>query len=257
MALDQISARATITGINPPSPPNNVAAAAASRIYQLQVDAVFRSAHWNSARKQAKLTLLKARRGTPQNPNGELPEPPVPWLYEYAYPQDCLKVRFVLPSPDLPVAGQAPLMTNIGVTTQPFVNTGLPFVPAIGTDAHNNQIKVVLTNAPRAEAVYTARIDNIDLWDSALQNAVIGALAAWLCAPVSGSDDKRKLQIAIASALIKEARISDGNEGITSMDHIPDWMQIRNVGGGFWGINGNCGFMGGWDSWGAPDGVSY
>ena len=78
IALGQIAARTQITGLNPPSPPNNLAAQAAASLYQLQADAVFRSAHWNSARKQGVLTLLKAGIGTPENPSGALPAPPIP-----------------------------------------------------------------------------------------------------------------------------------------------------------------------------------
>lgn len=258
MALDQISARTSIVGINPASPPNNLAAQVASRTYQTQVDAIFRSAHWNSARLQRGLTLLKAAIGTPENPNGALPQPPIPWRYEYAYPDDCLKVRFVIPTPNLPVSGGAPIMTNVGISYQPLVKTSMPFVPAIDYDSNNNQIKVILTQACKAQCVYTARIDNPDLWDSALQNAVIGALAAWFCAPITGDDKKLMARINIAAGLIKAARVSDGNEGITSTDHIPDWMQIRGSGDGFFGwAVPDGGFMAGWDSWSGPDGISY
>lgn len=257
LALDQITARTSITGISPASPPNNTAAQVASRTYQIQTDAVFRAAHWNSARRQGDLTLLKAARGTPENPDGSLPVPPIPWRYEYAYPNDCLKMRFVIPQPDLP-AGSAPVMTNVGINYQPLVSTALPFVPAIDTDAAGNQIKVILTNACRSQGVYTARIANVDLWDVSLQNAVIGALAAWFAGPVTGDDAKKKLAIQIAVGLLTSARISDGNEGITSMDHVPDWMQIRDTGSGLWGIGlQGGGWMAGWDAWGGPDGVSY
>ena len=257
LALDQIAARASITGLNPPSPPNSVAAAACARLYQLQADAVFRSAHWNSARRQGALTLLKAAIGTPENPSGALPSPPIPWRYEYGYPGDCLKVRFVMPQPTLP-ATTMPLMTNVGINFTPAVNTGMPFVPAIDTDAEGNQIRVILTNARMAQGVYTARIANVDLWDPMLQNAVIGALGAWLCSPVSGSDERKKLAIAMAAGLIQQARISDGNEGITSTDHIPDWMEVRTTGSNFWGFNlSGGGYLAGWDSWTGADGVSY
>jgi len=257
LALDQIAARASITGLDPPSPPNSLAAQVAARTYQLQTDAVFRSAHWNSARKQGALTLLRAAIGTPENPAGALPTPPIPWRYEYAYPDDCLKVRFVMPQPTLP-ATTTPLMTNVGINFQPAVNTGMPFVPAIDTDQNGNQIKVILTNARVAQGVYTARIANVDLWDSMLQNAVIGALGAWFCSPVSGSDDRKKMAIAMAAGLIQQARISDGNEGITSTDSVPDWMQVRSSGSNFWGFNlPGGGFMGGFDAWTGSDGVSY
>lgn len=260
MALDQIVARTSITGINPPSPPQNLAAQVASRTYQLQADAVFRAAHWNSARLQTPgpMTLLKAAIGTPENPSGTLPQPPIPWRYEYAYPPDCLLMRFVIPTPNLPGAGQAPLMTNTGINFIPQVKTSVPFVPAIDTDANGNQVKVILTQACQAQAVYTGRILNIDLWDPSLQNAVIGALAAWFAAPITGDDKKQLKAINIASGLISAARISDGNEGITSTDYIPDWMQIRETGNGWGGWNiPNGGYMGGWEGWGGPNGISY
>lgn len=257
LALGQIVARTQITGLNPPSPPNNVAATTMAALYQLQADAVFRAAHWNCARKQGSLTLLRAAVGTPENPSGALPAPPIPWLYEYGYPDDCLKVRFVIPMPSLQGLGVAPIMTSVGVNFMPSVTTALPFVLAVDTNDVGDQIRVLLTNAPRAQAVYTARISNVDLWDPSLQNAVIGALAAWAAAPVSGSMERQKLSIAIATNLIHAARISDGNEGITSADYIPDWVQVRNIGSGFGWQTPSGGYIASWDAWGAPDGVSY
>jgi hypothetical protein len=260
MALGQIPARIQITGINPASPPNNVAATSASLYYQTQVDATFRSAHWNSARKQAGLTLLAAAPGTPENAaNPSLPVPPIPWLYEYAYPSDCLKIRFLFPLPSAAATGQVPLMTGIGTTCRAPPETSLPFVIDIDTDQDGNQIKVILTNAPRAQGVYTARIANPDLWDQALQNAVIGTLSAWLCMPVSGDEKKLERCIKVAAGLIAQARISDGNEGVTSMDHIPDWMEIRRFGSnaGWLGGGPSNGYLVGWDTWAGPDGISY
>jgi hypothetical protein len=257
LALDQISARTSINGINPPSPPNNLAAQVASRTYGLQADAVFRAAHWNSARKQAVLTLLKAAIGTPENPSGQLPQPPIPWRYEYAYPPDCLLMRFVMPAPNLP-GTTAPVMTNVGANLRLSARTGLPFVPAIDTDSGGNQIKVVLTNVCQAQGVYTARINNIDLWDSHLQNAVIGALAAWFVPPISGDEKKLAARIQIMQGLLNAARMSDGNEGITSTDVIPDWMRVRDVGTGWWaGDVPGGGFLAGWEGWAAPTGISY
>lgn len=261
-ALDRISARTSVTGINPASPPNNLAAQVASRNYQTQVDAIFRAAHWNSARLQKTMTLLKAAQGTPENPSGSLPQPPIPWLYEYVYEPDCLQVRFVIPMPIIAAVGSAPIMTNIGITNQPLVSTAMPFVPAIDTDANGNQIKVLLTNAPRAQVVYTARIDNPDLWDASLQNAVIAALASFFVMPVTGDKGLLGVCVQMAVSLLNSARVSDGNEGITQIDVVPDWMQIRNTGSG-WGWNNGlmgtygAGCVAGYGSWGAPDGVSY
>lgn len=257
LALDQITARTSILGISPPVPANALAAQVASRTYQLQADSVFRAAHWNSARVQNPLTLLKSQIGTPENPSGTGPQPPLPWRYEYAQPADCLKVRFVFPLPSSLTTGTAPLMTNVGINFVPHVKTSMPFQVAIDTDQNGNQIKVILTNVRNAQCVYTGRINNPDLWDSLLQNAVIGALAAWFAGPITGDDKKKVMATQMASALIGQARIADGNEGITSMDHIPDWMQARDAGGLSYFAFPEGGFMASWDSWSGPDGLSY
>jgi len=259
LALDQIVARTSITGISPASPPNNVAAQVASRVYQLQADAVFRAAHWNAARVQNQLTLLRAAAGTQENANGTtLPLPPTPWLYEYAYPSDCLLMRFVIPKPTGLTAAGIPIMTNIGVANRPLVNTGVPFVPSIDLDANGNQIKVILTNARNPDGVYTGRILNVDLWDSSLQNAVVGTLAAWFCLPITGKLDLLNARVQLAVGLINAARMSDGNEGITSGDVPVDWMDVRNSGAG-WGDGFSFGqpFIANWQSIAMPDGVSY
>jgi hypothetical protein len=171
-------------------------------------------------------------------------------------------LRFVIPRPNLPMAGTAPIMTNVGLANQPLVNTAMPFVPAIDDDLWGNQIKVILTNAPRAQAVYTGRIDDCDLWDASLQNAVIGVLAAWFVMPIVGDKSLMAMRTQIAVGLINDARRNDGNEGITSIDVIPDWMNVRMAGSGWGGLAGGGGwaggpFIGGWDSIGMPNGVSY
>jgi hypothetical protein len=261
IALDQIGAEATVTNISPPAPPGSRAAEVAARNYQTQVDATFRSAHWNCARLQATLTLLRAAQGTPENPNGTtLPLPPLPYLYEYAYPSDALKIRFVIPTPQN-AAGSPPVMTNVGMSQPPLVSTAMPFVPAIDTDVNGNQINVILTNACKAQAVYTGKIANPDLWDASLRNAVTAVLSAWFVNPLKRNPQLLQERVQIAVGLINAARVSDGNEGITSMDHTPDWFAVRGLGGGWWdGIgwgSAQLGYMASWDSWSAPNGVSY
>lgn len=260
LALDQIAARSAIASIDPPSPPNNLAAQVAARNYQIQVEAVALSAHWNSLRRQKQLTLLKAARGTPENPAGvTLPLPPYPWAYEYAYPPDCLAVRFVMPvHPEDIGAMQPPLMTSLNLRQFRRVNTAMPFVPAVDTDDKGDDIRVVLTNARSAEAVYTCRLNNIDLWGAALRNATIATLAAWFVMPITGDKALLTMRVQLAVGLIQVARVSDGNEGITTSDLPVDWMEVRNIGGG-WGdrFGGPTPFLAGWSQLSMPDGISY
>lgn len=262
VALDAIGSQITIQGINPAAPPGSLAAQVASRNYQIQTDAVFRTANWGSARKQATLTMLKAALGTPENPDGSLPQPPYPWLYEYGYPSDCLKVRFLLPTPTTP-GTETPPMSNTGIGYPPLANPRIPFTKAVDNDAEGNEIAVILTNARVAQAIYTKRVSNPDLWDVQLQVAVISALAAYFVNPINRNAQLMSERTQIAANLLIQARIADGNEGVSTTDHYPDWMQVRSVGGGIWsgaalGAGANwTAYTGEFDSWCGPDGVFY
>lgn len=260
MGLDQIGASGqAIQGFSPPIPATSLAAQVATRNYQTQMDALFRAVHWNCARFQTPggLTLLKAAAGTPENPSGSLPVPPLPFQYEYALPPDCLKVRFVIPSPT-PQSGGAPFLTNQGLTTPPLINTSLPFVVGLDLDAAGQQTKVILTNAENAQAVYTARVSDPDNWDPQLVVAASSVMAAWSVNPLLRNSELLKERVQVAGGLIVQARVTDGNEAIATTDHMPDWIEVRGTGGGFsWEGRGGVGYMAGWDAITMPNGLTF
>jgi len=257
MALDNIGAGLSITSLAPPLPLPN--AAVVARHYQPKIDALFRAAHWNCARRQVALTVLRAASGTPENPTGSGPQPPRPWLYEYAYPSDCLAVRFLLPDPPAVLNGTAPIFPgNIGAIQGCLPAEGWKFVVGIDSDPNKPndpaaQIKVILTDLQYADAVYTARIANPDLWDPHFLQAGTATLGAWLVNPVSMNREILKDQVQIASMILNQARISDGNEGFESVDHLPDWMRVRGDCCGI-GPAGLGQTFQGWSSIGFPGG---
>lgn len=256
IALDNIGARFSITSIDPPGPPNNPNAEVVARQYGLRIDALFRAAHWNCARRQVTLSLLKAAQGTPENPAGTtLPLPPPPWQYEYAYPDDCLKARYLIPNPPATGTASTPVLGGGTIMTPTwFPSVGFKFAVAIDTDAAGNQIKVILTDLEYAQAVYTARIANPDLWDPHFQSAASASLGAWLVNPLARNAEVLKEQVSIASSIITQARISDGNEGATSIDQLPDWMAVRGIAGfGDWAGAPQSYY--GWDAMGFPGGT--
>src|SRR5215469_10836381 len=224
LALDNIGARFSVTSLSPPLPPPN--AAVVARQYQIRIDALHRAAHWNFARFQTGLSLLKAAQGTPENPNGTtLPIPPIPWSYEYAVPADCLAVRYLLCNPPNATGAGNPFPAGTIMTPQwVWGNPGYKFVVASDTDALGNRIKVILTDLEFAQLVYTGRVLDPDLWDTHFLNAAAATLGAWLVNPVARNAQVLKEQIEVATGVINSARVSDGNEGITSIDHLPDWM---------------------------------
>lgn len=233
LALDEISARATITSIFPSD--GSLAANVLNRQYRLRFQQVARAAHWNCLRFQDKLALLKAYPGTPENPNGtSLPiTVPSPWLYEYAKPANALRERSIIPLLPMPNVSP-PLTTAGGVITPPYMpGRAIGFIVATDTDSKGNILPVILTNMSQAQMVYTADYANEpDLWDPQFESAFVTTLASFIAAPITGKDQKTAELSARAKDSILQARVSDGNEGPSSTEFIPDWLRARAGGSG-------------------------
>lgn len=262
LALSQIGARAVITSLNPSD--GTVAGDACSLLYQPTVDAYSRAAHWNCLRFQSQLSLLKAAAGTPENPNGTmLPVPPIGWLYEYALPTDCLKARRLVPA--LVQQGTNPPLTTGGSLFLPWHlrSVALKFEVGVDFDTSSppNEIPVifcnigtVLTGPP--SLIYTRRLVNVGLWDSAFVMGAKAALGTWLVNPVNASASMMQQALGIAKAMLDQARINDGNEGINADNtetRDADWIAIR--GGGRQRATGL--WVAPWDSCSFGDGSCY
>lgn len=231
---------------------------------------LLRSARWDFARKQAPMTLLGDATGQTADV-GTLVT--VPWIYEYAYPIDCVAIRFIPANNQQPSETDPPIMTGLGLPVQTWQRliparflVGLDYnYPVVtGTPASweeypqwwntsgegPQQRTVVLTNIQNAMAVYTCDVIYPSQWDALFEEAMV-AMLAQKCALTLAKDRKEALalrrdQIAICKDAIKQARIADGNEGNYSNDIPVDWMRARNAGGG-WGQGGPGGGYGGGD----------
>lgn len=228
-SLLAIGSQSQVSSLNEGSPQAN----AAATLYTPTFEQLARSAPWNCLRNQVTLTLLAAAQGTPENPNGTtLPLPPVPWLYQYAVPSDSLQIRFIAPSLPASTSGVPLFSVNTGASTWLPGNRNIPFAVAYATDTNNNPLNVILTNQSQAVAVYTVNQPNPQIWDSLLQGAMVASLAAFFVPALSLHMPLMQAQIKLADSMIQQARVRDGNEGTTSMDHLPDWMRARQGSGG-------------------------
>lgn len=253
-ALLSIGARATISSLSDPSP----AANACALVYTPKVQMILRAANWNCARRQSFLTELKSlyiNGAISTNP------PPQPFLFEYLYPSDCLKVRFVPQVLGNQLTGTAPpLTTGSGqYPVAPRFTRFVPFVIGIDTDAANNPLKVILTNQCKAQAIYTADISQVpDLWDSQFHAAAVATVASFLVNPLARNSALMSECVGAATSLLSAARATDGNEALPSQDRIPDWLRIRSSGGfgnGYGGLGvENCA---GWDACTFGNGLSF
>lgn len=226
------------------------------RAYSQCLRQLLRSAHWNFARRQAPLLLLADATGQTQNVGTLVPQP---WVYSYAYPNDCMKMRFVpwsQPSQGtgIPAGNIVPPNPNVPQTTgtNDFSRQGARLVPARwleGVDTANappagaqNWIEqgvspqgrsAVFTNVKNAQGVYTGLMNYPSNWDPLFRAAFVAYLAAEVAVPIWTNKDRkygmaiRKDQVAIARDKIVTARAIDGNEGWYSSDFEPDWMRFR------------------------------
>lgn len=222
LALSAIGTRSSISSFNEGSAEAN----AISLHYTPALEAVLQAARWNFARKQVLLTLLKdATLGQTV---------PTPWLYEYAYPDDCTQGRFVMPQVlvNLPssVVGTPSVPSAIGPTVRFLISTDV--------DANKNDILVILTNQPQALFVYTKRITNPSLFDGQFVEAFRYYLGARICMTLTGDKATAAGAFKQADSLCKAAAASNGNEGITVIDNVPDWIRARGYA----------------SDWGYPDG---
>jgi len=102
--------------------------------------------------------------------------------------------------------------------------------------------KVILTNTIQALGCYTARIVDPNIWPAEFYNAFATALAAFIAFPISGKLDLKTNLLQEANGMIIEARRTDGNEGITNQDVVPDWIRVRGLQYQDWWGSGGVGW---------------
>lgn len=227
-ALSRIGTRSTIASLSEAS--NE--AEQCNLIYESTRDEVLSKAFWNFAKRTGTLSLLKSAPGTPTNPTGATAwssaYPAPPWLYEYAYPSDCLQFRYIIPQIDTGIIG-TPIFSSV-TGYSPFV--GMPWNAVrfeVGSDNINDSdVNVVLTNQYQAIGTYTYRVTNTSLFSNNFTEALVCALAAKLAQPLTGDRALRNEMFGLANQIITDARASDGNEGLTIIDTPADWITARD-----------------------------
>lgn len=246
------------------------------RAYWTCLRQLLRGAPWDFARREVPLLLLADATGQTPNVGTTVGSG---FVYCYAYPNDCARVRYIpwipfdnpgAPANNIqPPNAQAPLLTNMGqaplvghrIVPARFLITNDPnFPPPAGSTYWDVQGVspqgriVILTNVVNAKCVYTMVVLYPSVWDHLFRSAMVAYLASEISLPLA-KDKKfglsmREQNIAIVKEKIVQARIADGNEGWTSTDHTPDWIRNRNTGG-------SGGFGPGWAGFDGGGGGSY
>jgi hypothetical protein len=163
------------------------------RIYGQTRDNLLREADWDFAKQEAQLILQKTAPvggygwANPWSSN----YPPLGWIYQYAYPVGCLKIRSVRPTPTLLLAYD-PQPNRFDLYNDPTVTPN----------------KVVVTNLAYAQATITAQVTDTTQWNASFVDALVSALASRFQAALSADPnmDKEKMQTEAQETGIADAR---------------------------------------------------
>lgn len=219
-------------------------AQAAARVYWPTLRQLLSAAHWNFARKQQSLVVL----ADVTDITNTYTDVPAPWCYMYDWPVDAVNARFVpasnprnygAPVPSIFSGQPVAIPTNFGSNSPtPFIVGSAPRPNATETEwfaieGHDpEQTRVILSNEPGANLVYTGLMQYPDAWDALFEQAMVSGLACRLAMPVI--QDKKFARVVradnmqMARAALDAARVRDGNEGWTVRNHTPDWIRARN-----------------------------
>lgn len=176
----------------------SAAAQAGLAIYGQVRDDMLRSGSWGFAQTTIALTLLKQAPTTGYVP-GVFPwnpatNPPPPWVFEYQYPDDCIKVRSVKVTP-LFVINMDPRPNEYAI---------------LDDTAYSPSKKVLCCNVPDALCVYTRQETNPILWDSNFTQALIDQLGERLALALPQSADAAKLSAQAGQADENRAMMEQG-----------------------------------------------
>ena len=162
-------------------------------------DAALRAHDWNFARRYLRL----AERADVTPPTG--------WSCVYSYPGDCMRMRGILPDLLPPVAFQV----------------------ASALHANRNAVRVILANVSAAEAWYTARIADTELWDAGFTRAMAAVLAAHVALPITQKESIAQAMAQRAQLELAQAMADDANEGVHQIHRYPpEALSVRGFAGG-------------------------
>ena len=178
------------------------AAKKALDIYGQARDALLRSDDWGFPRGDIVLALLKQA-----PPGGYVPgvsdwnsanNPPMPYLYEYAYPSDCLMLRAIQP----------PAIFIPNFILRPYVfEIGNDNVPVTGQQSAPG--RVIFCYCASAVGTYVRQVTDMTQWDVGFVDAFVAEVKRRIGPAIAemsqGMAEAEKLDVAVEQATLQRA----------------------------------------------------
>lgn len=155
-------------------------------VYSQTRDSLIENGQWEFAERNSTGVLLKQappRGYSPAQP-WSTAFPPIPWLYEYAYPDDCVKFRSIR-FPPFGLFNPDPQFRRYSLDND---------------NSFNPPVRVILCNVPNAVITYAGRVTDPSTWDAAFVDAVVDELCEALApaspaAALKAENDRRKAEM--------------------------------------------------------------
>jgi len=173
----------------------SVEANACTTYYEASRDLVLADFPWNFAGKSAVLGLLS--------------EEPEEWSFAYAYPSDCLKVRYL--------HAESKLRQN---------QDAIAYDVSLASD----DSKVIVTNLDLARCRYTMKLTNVNHFDPHFVTALSWYLASEIAIPIAGVSKGQLLANRAAEGYrnaIKAAYAANANESDTGLPREPETIRAH------------------------------
>ena len=168
---------------------NSTEARTVSIWYAATRDTLLRAHDWNFARRRVMLAVQGVA--------------PTGWTFRYALPTDCIRLLRLS-------------LVNAEMGSVRFEVAG------------DSTSRFILCDEPAAEAVYTARVDDPNLYDAGFASALVDQLAAHIAYPITQKTETAVRLAQLARAALADAMAADVNESAPADgDRVPDWIAAR------------------------------
>lgn len=182
------------------------------RLWPVVRDAVLAEFPWNFARKRLTLALISG-----ETYSG--------WDYAYTYPTDCLKALEIY----------NPLTTQTYTDGEYVSGQLIESMVKVKSDKIKFEIavdegkskRVLLTGREDAELIYTARIEDSNLYDPSFVDAVTWRLAADLASPLKGRLELQSQMMRVYEFKLGRARQANANEGFEPPGGVSSYVTAR------------------------------
>ena len=168
-----------------------------ARWYEPSRDQLLRTFAWNFAQRQVLLAAM-----------GDVP---TGWQYRYRYPTDCVDLQRVFQA-----GNYRPGMADDGLAMAPF---------KIASDGEGG--RVILTDIEQAEALYTVRVEDPNLFPADFTAALELTLAANIAMPMLAQPKIADYLASKARQALNEAMAGNLNESHEPEAPDAEWVRTR------------------------------